>query len=204
MKHVASHKAELAAAGTMILPRGLLFSEEELAELNDCQNQLPEEYVSLGDAGEPNDLYVRRMMIDISGQEPKRVNQPVSDKILDLLNTPERAAYFAELLDAPKTLRRCQLNRMVENSFIGVHRDVDSNPDYDVAVVIQLGERFEGGEFVVHKEGTEPNVVTPTYGTVVISNCEVPHEVRKVTQGERSSLVYFYSGNSGVNERRDA
>ena len=204
LKNVKSHKFELETSGTIMLPRGLLFNEEELTTLNACQNQIPEEYVALGDAGEPNDLYVRRMMVDLSGELPKRVNRPVADKILSLLHTPERAAYFEALLGEPKTLRRCQLNRMIENSFIGIHRDVDSNPDYDVAVVVQLGEKFEGGEFVVYKDGEEPNVVKPTYGTVVVSKCEVPHEVRKVTVGERLSLVYFYSGNDGKNARSDA
>lgn len=90
------------------------------------------------------------------------------------------------------------------NSFIGVHRDVDTNPDYGVAVAVQLGEKFDGGEFVVYKDGEEPNVVKRTYGTVIVSKCEVPHEVRKVTVGERLSPLYFYSGNDSVNRRRNA
>ena len=34
---------------------------------------------------------------------------------------------------------------------VGYHLDVDSNPDYLYAVVIQLGSRFTGGKYVVYK-----------------------------------------------------
>ena len=178
-----------------MIPPGVIFDDEELDTLNRLQERLPEELVTLGDAGEPNDLYVRRMMIDKPGKLPERVNQPISDEILNILSDEKRQAVFEQLLGKAKFIRRCQINRMVRGSFIGLHLDKDSNPDYDVSVVIQLGRAFEGGEFVVYPEGRNENVFRPTYGTVIVSKCEHRHEVRKVTANERTSLVYFYSDN---------
>lgn len=197
----AAYRAELDNAGTVMVPAEVIFSADEIEQLDALQNLIPGELVTLGDAGEPNDLYVRRMMVDKPGQLPQVVNSPVSDQILAILGTPERHAFFAALLDREKYIRRCQVNRMVENSFIGLHLDVDSNPDYDVAIVIQLGRAFEGGEFAVYpREGT-CNVFHPTFGTVTISRCELPHEVMKVTKGERTSMVFFLSDNRMENAR---
>lgn len=195
------HVAELDRTGTVMFPAYELFSADELERLDRLQNQLPEELVTLGDAGEPNDLYVRRIMVDKPGELPRRVNQPVSDEIMALLGDERRTALFQRLLGGPQFIRRCQVNRMVKNSFIGLHLDTDSNPDYLVSVVIQLGRDFDGGEFVVYPEGRPANVLHPTYGTVIVSRCEHRHEVRRVLSNERTSLVYFYSPNDRQNAR---
>ena len=36
---------------------------------------------------------------------------------------------------------------MGKEQFVGLHLDKDSNPDYLVAVVIQLGNKFTGGGY---------------------------------------------------------
>jgi len=90
---------------------------------------------------------------------------------------------------------------MVKGSFVGIHLDAESNMSYEYSVIIQLGQEFEGGEFVVYPEHREPQIYFPTYGTVVITTCKFRHEVRKVTANERKSLVYFYSGQTGINPK---
>ena len=64
---------------------------------------------------------------------------------------------FGEIISYEKELyiRRVQVNKMCQDSFIGYHLDVDSNPDYLAAVVIQIGAEFEGGDYVVYKNKEE-------------------------------------------------
>ena len=41
---------------------------------------------------------------------------------------------------------------MRKNCFVGKHLDIDSNPDYLFAITIQLGTKFSGGNYRVHKK----------------------------------------------------
>jgi 2OG-Fe(II) oxygenase superfamily len=186
-------QSEFHKTGTIMLPAGSLFTNIELDELQVACQQVPEETIVLGDAGEPNDLYVGRFMVDKPGELPTLVNRPVSDGVINLLGQPKRREFFKSLLGSDQHIRRCQVNRMVRGSFIGRHLDTDSNPDYCVSIVIQLGQTFAGGEFVVYPEEAPTNSFEPTLGTVIVSDCRLPHEVRRVRGGERVSLVYFLS-----------
>ena len=93
------------------------------------------------------------------------------------------------------------MNRMTANSFIGVHLDAASNPDYDYSMIVQLGRAFEGGDFVVHDESGQQYAYRASYGSVLVTTCKYRHEVSKVTAGERNSLVYFYSRHAEANRR---
>jgi predicted 2-oxoglutarate/Fe(II)-dependent dioxygenase YbiX len=90
---------------------------------------------------------------------------------------------------------------METGSFIGLHLDQDSNPDYLVAIVIQFGEKYEGGEFVLKREEAESISYKPQKHTTIISDCSIPHEVTRITKGNRKSLVYFLSKHEGLNRR---
>ncbi|QNT77821.1 2OG-Fe(II) oxygenase [Entomobacter blattae] len=187
--------------GTAMFPMGVVFTKEELQYINDIQIKLPQEQVIIGDAGEPNLLYVSRLMVDLPGEKPTLVNRPLSESIINILNDKIRQKFFKKLLGKEKYLRRCQINRMTKNSFIGRHIDRDSNPDYDVAVVIHLGKQFDGGEFVVYPDNNKSYTFRPNYGTVLISQCKIPHEVLTVNSDERVSLVFFLSDYLEENRR---
>ena len=201
-----SYLEEYWDCGTVLVPPDLIFSADEVEQLNDLQSRLPEEKVSNGDAGDTHDIYVRRIMTDKPGEPPTLVNRPFSDQILELLGDEKRQAIFSRILQSPSGLfiRRCQINRMVKDSFIGLHLDEASNPDYEFSVVIQLGRDFKGGEFVVYPPDGDKQIFYPAYGTVLISTCKFRHEVWKVLEHERNSLVYFYSGHGGINRREAA
>ena len=191
---------EFAYAGTTLVPLGLIFSLQEIEKLIALQDQLPEEYVRLGDAGEPNDLYVKRVKIDLPQEQPKSVNGEVSEQILKILDSPNKKEKISKFISGDLFLRRCQINRMVKNSFIGLHLDTDSNPDYLASIVIQLGRSFSGGEFLTYEGKHVKEVYRPTFGSVLISACDIPHEVKTVLSQERTSLVYFYSNENGINQ----
>jgi len=198
-----TYSFELAARGTVVLPPGALFSPGEVVALERLQAQLPEEKVTAGDAGDTHDIFVRRIMVDRAGELPAIVNGPTAETIVSVLETAARKRVLTALFGEDLVLRRCQINRMVAGSFIGLHLDAESNPDYEISVIVQLGRKFEGGAFVVHPPHGTEQVYTPTYGTVVITTCKYRHEVTRVLANERTSLVYFYARHAGKNRRAD-
>lgn len=197
----ADAKRRFYEDGTVIMEiEESFFSEDDFANLESLSEKLPYEHVKIGDAGEMNYLTVGRFMTDV--ERPMSVNRPLSDRALEIVMRDDVMEACKFLLDSSNLyVRRMQVNCMGEGCFVGYHLDTDSNPDYKVAVVIQLGHEFEGGEYVVHGGGRPPRHFRPTYRSVIVSNCEYPHEVTKVTKGERVSLVYFLSEHEGQNRR---
>ena len=94
---------------------------------------------------------------------------------------------------------------MRKNEFVGYHLDIDSNPDYLAAVVIQFASDFTGGDYIVYKNGEnkeKKNIrYSPKFQTMSISNCEYPHEVSRIERGTRISLVFFLCSHYGKNTR---
>jgi len=172
---------------------------EELEEL--CfQSHLPYETVTVGDANEPNLVEVGRFMTDV--EQPRKVNAEVTDRLLQIIAQPARMRMLGELLNCKEVyLRRAQVNHMHRGSFVGMHLDTDSNPDYQVSIVLQIGRAFSGGEFAISlPDGTE-TLIEPKFRSTIISRCDYPHEVRTVTQGTRTSIVYFVASHDGPNRR---
>lgn len=85
----------LADTGTAMFSPEIIFTPEELIYIDAAQSQLPEEKVLIGDAGEPNLLHVRRIMVDLAGELPRRVNSPHSDQILSILDDEIRRDFAA-------------------------------------------------------------------------------------------------------------
>lgn len=195
---------DLREKGAVVLDdQSGFFTEEDwdsLERLGQPSDLLPFETVHIGDAGEPNKVEVGRLMTDVEG--PLVVNEAVSKRMLEILGAPSRLKFMENLLGmSPLYVRRAQINSMFTGSFIGVHLDRDSNPDYEVSIVLQFGRAFEGGEFVIHLPDGSKNTIVPRFRSVTITRCDLPHEVRTVQGGTRTSLVYFVSKHSGHNRR---
>jgi hypothetical protein len=190
-------------AGAIMIPRGVVFDDAELEYLIELQQFIPEEHVQVGDVGDTHDLYIRRFMHDRAGEVPERVHQPYSDQILDLLSDERRTAFFTDQIEpgAELFIRRAQYNRLVRDSFVGMHVDADSNPGFALSVVVQLGREFGGGEFVAFPEGRPEVVLEPTFGSVILLSPDTPHEVRPVKSDQRVSLAYFYGRDLKPNPR---
>ncbi|MCW5234849.1 2OG-Fe(II) oxygenase [Verminephrobacter eiseniae] len=191
--------------GVVAIPESFgLFTSDEWSRIESLavHENMPYEAVFIGDAGEHNCVEVGRIMTDVD--RPRVVNESVSRPLLEILAAPHRMAFFRELLDASVLhLRRAQINRMHVNSFIGPHVDRDSNPDYEVAVVLQLGRSFEGGDFIVHLPEGHRRVLKPDFRSTSITRCELLHEVASVKAGQRVSLVFFLSRHPGENRRAE-
>ena len=86
-------------------------------------------------------------------------------------------------------MRRIQFNQIDSNCFVGHHLDKDSNPDYIAAIVIQIGKLYKGGIYRVYQKD-EVFDYTSSYGDLIISDCNYPHEVTKVTEGEKITCIF--------------
>ncbi len=179
-----------------------IFSIHEMNELEKLSNSLPLEHVEVGDANEPNYLEVGRMMTDI--KIPEVVNKPESEKAIDILLSSKARNFFKFILSENKLcLRRLQYNILKKNCFVGLHLDTDSNPDYIVAVVLQFGGNFVGGDYVVYGGNMPPRSYHPARHSMIISNCNYKHEVTKIVSGVRKSLVFFLSKSDSFNKREN-
>ena len=178
------------------------FSDDDFKNLEELFTKLPYEYVSTGDAGEDNSVEVGRLMTDI--KNPKVVNESIANLALKILNKEKHLKFYKKLLNRDELhLRRVQVNKMHKDAFVGYHLDIDSNPDYLAAVVVQFGRDFKGGDYIVYEDKKDDVGLcyAPFYQSMIISNCNNPHEVTKIEKGTRISLVFFLCEHKGENLR---
>lgn len=167
----------------------------------------PLEYITVGDAGEVNNCSVGRLVEDHPQSEPCLVNNELSQPILKMISSEKARQFFSTFFNGAmqQTIRRCQFNLLKESAFVGRHLDIDSNPDYLIAAVLQLGSDFTGGEFVVYPSKSadihQAQIIQPEHGSLTISYCKYEHEVKTVMSGTRTSFVSFVSDYSGPNKR---
>jgi hypothetical protein len=182
------------------------FTDEELGSLEKMCQDVPKEFVEVGDAGELNHLSVGRFQTDV--EKPKIVNQKFSNVVMPILENEKIMSFIKEVLDTRKKLfiRRVQFNEIEKNCFIGYHLDIDSNPDYLAACVIQFGSDYKGGLYRVFKPENNNKFIDYKCArySLIVSNCLYPHEVTKVLEGSRKSLVFFVSDHFKENRRLSA
>jgi len=183
--------------------KNFIFNETEMSKIVEYCSSVEKELITVGDADELNHVYVGRFMTDI--KKPEIVKNDYSDGLIEILGSEKVKSLIKFITDTKEDihLRRVQYNEITENCFVGYHLDTDSNPDYLAACVIQLGHNFEGGLYRVYNKDNKDsfNDFKPNFGSLIVSNCNFPHEVTKVTKGTRGSLVFFLSKNSGMNKR---
>lgn len=201
---IQNRKNEYQKKGTSMIPfneKISPFTDEDFQNLFEYCEKVEKEFIEVGDAGEDNNLMVGRFMTDKA--KPEVVENPYSQKLLKILRKNNLIDLVKKILNISNEihLRRVQFNQINKGNFVGYHLDTDSNPDYLAACVLQLGDNFEGGIYRVFQEDKSYNDFNPTKGSLIISNCNYPHEVTKVTSGERKSLVFFISNHFGDNKR---
>lgn len=179
-------------------------SEKDLDNLNKFCNEVEKEFIKIGDAGETNYLHVGRFMTDV--EEPEKVDNQFSEKVIEILSSKKMLGFIKEVCNLKDDvyIRRIQYNEISKDCFVGYHLDKDSNPDYIAAIVLQLGTNFNGGLYRVFNKFNKKKYIDykPDYGSLLISDCNYPHEVTRVESGKRGSLVFFISKNNGKNPRK--
>ena len=194
---------------SLYFPLGKHFLDLETVKfIEENLKKFPLEDITIGDAGEVNNCQVGRLVEDHPESYPRQVNNEYSDELLEIFRSDKAKNFFERFLPkkGDQTIRRCQFNLLKKGSYVGRHLDTDSNPDYEIACVLQLGNSFEGGEFIVYpnKKSDDSNaqIISPEYGSITISMCKVEHAVKEVKKGTRTSLVTFISKDSGKNKRK--
>ncbi|SFN84272.1 2OG-Fe(II) oxygenase superfamily protein [Bradyrhizobium sp. Rc3b] len=200
---LTKYRIELLVKGTVVIGPQILFTQDDLAKIDQLQAEIREEEVREGDAGDSHNVFVKRVRLDPPGRAPSDVSGAGPGQIMELLERKDRSFALRKILGATSdyVIRRCQMHRMPPGSFVGLHLDAASDPDFEYAVIVQLARGFEGGEFVVYPSEYEHQVFRPPFGAVLVTTCKLRHEVRPVLSGERRSLVYFCSKRSGANRR---
>lgn len=188
--------------GTILLKPGEHpLSEGELQRLDQLSDisRMPYERVLIGDAGEQNFVDVARFMTDV--EEPLRINGDSSAEVMAILESPKMRDFYNQAIGAGLVIRRCQVNVLQKGGFVGFHLDTDSNPDYVAPIVLQFSDDYGGGDYVVHHPVHSAQAFRMPRYSMIISSCNLPHEVSEVTSGRRKSLVYFLSHHAGKNRR---
>jgi hypothetical protein len=146
------------------------------------------EYIESGDTDESTSVYVYRVLLE--GNPPTLMNADVSSKILKIVGS-ERALKFFEELTGNKDLfiRRSQIHILPKEGHVGYHIDSHSSPHYKTAVVFQIKHADAGGEFMVYPDNKPATSVG--HFDVLVTDAELPHEVKKVIAGNRISLVFW-------------
>jgi len=207
MKNLQSlneHKKNYASKGTAYIEESLTpFNTNQFMNISECCHKVEKEFVTVGDADEPNYLNVGRFMTDI--KKPEIVKNSYSKKLIETLWSEDIKSYIKYITNVEDEiyLRRIQYNEISKDCFVGYHLDIDSNPDYLAACVIQLGKDFDGGLYRVYNKNDKSLYIDykADFGSLIISDCNFPHEVTKITNGKRGSLVFFISKNPGLNKR---
>tara|TARA_B100000780_G_C21044167_1_gene419121 strand:+ start:271 stop:894 length:624 start_codon:yes stop_codon:yes gene_type:complete len=197
-------KKSYSTKGTVYIDKeDFIFDEIEMSKIVEYCNSVEKEFITVGDADELNHVHVGRFMTDV--KKPEIVKNDFSNPLLRILGSKKVLSLIKSIINTEDDihLRRVQYNEITENCFVGYHLDTDSNPDYLAACVIQLGHSFEGGLYRVYNKVNKNlfNDFKSDFGSLIISDCNFPHEVTKVTKGKRGSLVFFVSKNSGLNKK---
>ncbi len=178
------------------------FYNKEIKELETACEQVKKEFIRIGDAGEYNHLWVGRFLSD--KDRPRILNKNIAIRVLEILSSEKVKKFVKNIInfDDELYLRRVQYNKIEPECYIGYHLDIDSNPDYLCACVIQLGKEYSGGKYRVYQKDKTFIDYKSEYRSLIISDCNYPHEVTKVTEGSRQSLVFFFSNHNKKNKRR--
>jgi hypothetical protein len=190
--HIERAQADLRSLAYARLGARDLFSGQQLAFMAQACADVPKEQVGIGDVGERNNLDVGRFMEDKKDELPVYRNDPIGRVVVELLNMGKCREFLSGLMHGEYYIRRCQANVLRQGCFIGKHIDTYSNLDYRYSCVIQFGKEYEGGEFFIEVDGIERDVKSH-YADFLVNRCEIPHGVRTVKAGKRTSLVFFLS-----------
>lgn len=170
-----------------------IFSQDDWEELDGIINNIVAndskifETPKQGDSrNEYVDLGVARFIVRKNGHSTI-VNKPYSLEILNILSRANFIKLIEQKTNKNLDILRMQLNTMKKNSFVGTHTDGESDPAYEITVIIRTNSSYSGGELCIY--GNDPKIVIQPNHSVFFMDSNVEHEVKIVADGHRNSLI---------------
>jgi hypothetical protein len=93
-------------------------------------------------------------------------------------------------LNTNNKIPKCTLHCYSNGDSFPKHVDLDKRfktRRYNLG--IQLNDSYEGGEYVCWDGNNDEVLISKQTGTALSYHCKVPHEIKKITKGERWSIV---------------
>ena len=192
--------AEFKQNGALLIcPDELPLSASDWQQLESILGAMDYEKVVGGDTGDAHSVWVGRFVNDV--YKPEHLH-PLTEKVLNILMNPTMETFFSRITgESPLCVRRCQANRLMEGDFIGYHIDQDTTPDYKATAIFQLSSDYQGGEFIVHHPQSGDSAVDFPRYSVLMNRGDIPHQVKPVQNGMRSTLACFFSTNFGPTQK---
>lgn len=183
-------------SGVLVLPRSETpLSQRQYRTIVDVCGALQTVPVSAGDRGETHALEVARLKVDIPDVEHRH---PASPQIEAILLAPPMLAFYRGRLGVElSTLQRLQLNVIRPGGFIALHRDSDTDPRREVAMVLHLDGSYRGGQTVFTLVDGSELTCSLDAESILFSRGELQHRVAPVTAGVRRTLVAFLHAETG-------
>ncbi|MBX9804206.1 MAG: 2OG-Fe(II) oxygenase [Alphaproteobacteria bacterium] len=179
--------SQLMTEGTVVVSQeDLPISSGDWETLSSLLDNQTYERVVQGDTDERTSVSVYR--IKKAGDSHIRNQQ-----IVDIINTPKIKSKLAGIMGVEDyKIDRCQCNLYYEGDFVGKHVDKESCSNHTYAFMVFPCDEFEGGEFCVYNpENSQPYVYKPEPQTLILTRCDLLHEVREITKGKRRAIVSF-------------
>ena len=134
-------------------------------------------------------------MTDI--KKPEIVKNKFSKELIDTLWTDKMKTFVKSVVNTNDELylRRIQYNEIFQDCFVGYHLDIDSNPDYLAACVIQFGSDFDGGLYrVYNKENKKKYIDYKAIGSLLISDCQFLMRLQSNKRKKRIFSLFCIKG----------
>ncbi|GAA5445269.1 hypothetical protein Misp06_03468 [Microbulbifer sp. NBRC 101763] len=177
-------------------------TQDKLKEIDSIASNLDYEEVLDGDAGDKHNLLVGRLRNDIDLPEDCSNYMQQVDLII---NNEQMQQFYKGITGFGNVcIRRCQVNRLKVGNFVGLHSDMQGDPDkpdshldYQFAIVVHIDSyQQQGGETILHF-ADEVKRINIEPGAMLITDGNLLHEVTRISKGYRETLVYFLSDNFG-------
>lgn len=179
--------SQLISEGTVFLPQeDLPLKAKDWERLNEILDNSLYEKIEQGDTYEDTSVSVYRIK--------KAGNQEVLNKeIMEIVNLPTLQAKLSSIMGVKHySIDRCQSNMYYEGDFVSKHKDSESCKDHLYAFMLFPSTEFEGGEFCVYNpQRLQPYAYKPEPNSLILTRCDLTHEVKPVTKGVRRAIVSF-------------
>jgi PKHD-type hydroxylase len=176
-----------------------LFSEDECKKIIELGKQLEPIKARVGELKNEELQYIEELEVrnsEVTWLYPTHDREWIYQRILSsVLNLNDQFFQF----DIAGSIEELQFTSYkAPAAFYAPHTDRCYNTQIrKLSVTVQLSDPkdYTGGELRLH-EATAPTIMGKSQGQLAVFPSFITHEVTKVTQGERCSLVCWITGNS--------